>query len=441
MTKHNRSLDTVVLGAGPAGIAASIALEQDYLLLERTSNAGGGSGTIEVDGAVFDIGGHSFHTPHPEIRDLVFSSLEMFEQKRDARCFAFGEYIPYPFQKNFRQLTKLDVVEECALGLTQLKTGDVDNYEAFIQSKFGYGISKYFMMPYNQKLWGRDLKRLASNWTGERVAAPEGVKEKFDTSGGARKPLQDDTRVAYPARGGFGEIFKALIKKVKHVEMGVEVGQISWRKKLVQTMDGRSFEYKNLISSLPLNELLKILDDVPVDLIRRVNQLEYLSLKVVLVTIDHPIDTVIQRVYSAEPHIAAHKTALNHNSSDYLRSLPRHGIMAEVSYSAEKPLARIDVEKWVVENLLEMGLIKSASEVYKTTHVDLKYAYPVPTHDRYEILQTAKAWLEERQIFTVGRFGEWAYINSDEVLHRGFKLGKALRDSCDSSLKTHEVRI
>jgi hypothetical protein len=60
-----------------------------------------------LDGAVFDLGGHSFHTPHPEIRELVFDSLEMYEQKRDARCYTHGMMIPYPFQANFRHVAGL----------------------------------------------------------------------------------------------------------------------------------------------------------------------------------------------------------------------------------------------------------------------------------------------------------------------------------------------
>jgi hypothetical protein len=49
-----------------------------------------------IDGAVFDYGGHSFHSPHPEVRDIVFDALEMHEQRRNAQCFFRNEFIPYP---------------------------------------------------------------------------------------------------------------------------------------------------------------------------------------------------------------------------------------------------------------------------------------------------------------------------------------------------------
>lgn len=420
----------LILGAGPGGIGAALALKTDFLVLEKQQDLGGLSGTVEYEGAVFDLGGHSFHTPHPEVKEIVKNALPLFEQKRDARCFALRQMIPYPFQKNFRQLKNDEVVSDCVRGLDFVKHDEAPHYEAFIQNKFGPGISEHFMLPYNRKLWGRDLKRLSSNWTAERVASPEGVKEQFETTGGKRTPLQSDTEVAYPAKGGFGEIFKALGKNLgSSVEFGASAKSIDLKNKKVLTEDGRQFCFEKLVSTLPLPELLKITTEVPREIIRLVNQLEVLSLKVVLVVIDHPVDTEIQRVYSAEPHIAAHKTAVNHNSSDYLRSLPRHGIMAEVSYSAEKILPREDVDLWVVENLCEMSLIKSKAEVFKTKTIDVKYAYPVPTLDRNSIVQEIKSWLEERSLYTVGRFGEWAYINSDEVLYRGLLLGRRLAET------------
>ena len=94
----------LVLGAGPAGIGAGIALGHRAVVLDNCPDLGGLCRTIVLDGAIFDWGGHSFHTPHAAIRDLVFGSLEMYEQTRDARCYVQGEMIPYPFQKNFQLL-------------------------------------------------------------------------------------------------------------------------------------------------------------------------------------------------------------------------------------------------------------------------------------------------------------------------------------------------
>lgn len=417
----------LIIGSGPTGIGAALGLENDCLVLEAGTQVGGFSMSIEINGAVFDYGGHSFHTPHPEVRELVFNSLDMFEQRRDARCLAFGDLIPYPFQKNYRLLSNEEVVMECKEGLDLVSNGkDAPNFEEFIATRFGPGIAKHFMLPYNRKLWGRDLKRLATDWTGQRVAAPEGEKEKFEQKGGKRKPLQGDTKVAYPAKGGFGEIWKALGKKVDNIAYGAKVIKIDVKKKKAITSKGNSYPYEHLISTIPINILLTLIEETPQRLHDLAADLDNLSLKLGLVVINHPVDTDIQRIYSAEEHIAPHKTAINHNSSDYLRSLPKHGIMMEISEGPEKILKRQDMEMWMIDNLLEMKLIKSKYEVEKIAIHEARYAYPVPTHNRDHIVKEIQDWLNEHQIYSVGRFGQWAYVNSDESFHRGLITGKTI---------------
>lgn len=417
----------VVVGAGPAGIGAALTLGRDGTVLEQGAALGGLADSLVIQGAVFDLGGHSFHTPHPEVRALVFSSLEMYEQQRDARCFAFGELIPYPFQKNYRRLSDAQVVAECSEGLEHTDDGKgAENFEAFIVRRFGKGIAEHFMLPYNRKLWGRDLKRLAADWTHERVAAPEGVKEEFQSSGGSRKPLQGDTRVAYPAKGGFGEIFKALARRIPDIRYRQRVARIDPRTRRLHTVSGDTFPWRNVVSTLPLPILLGLIEGVPAELKVKAGQLDYLSLKLGLVVVGHPVDTGIQRIYSAEPHVAAHKIAVNHNSSDYLRALPRHGIVTEIAVGPDKPLPRSDVQEWMIAGLELTGLIKDRGEILHAEIRDVEYAYPVPTHDRDAIVSEIAAWLEEAGIHSVGRFGQWAYVNSDEAIHRGMLLGRKL---------------
>lgn len=422
-------IENLIIGAGPAGIAAALRLGKRAKIIERNTYAGGQSASVEIGEAVFDIGGHSFHTPHPFVRDLVYNSLEMYEQVRQAYCYSYDTLIPYPFQKHFREIGNPQVVAECAAGLDALPQsaqGGAENFQEFILQRFGTGIARYFMTPYNEKLWARDLAKLDARWVGERVAAPEGVKERFDLEGGQRKPLQADTVVAYPAKGGFGEIYKALASKVEDMELGVEVRRIDLKEKKVYTSDNRIYGYKNLISTLPLNELMHLLGADALALAAKTDQLEYMSLKCILVAINHPVDTSIQRIYSADNDNPAHKTAINHNSSDWLRGRRHHGIMGEVSYSPYKQMARPDLEQWFLDSLQKMEIIKSHKEVLATRTIDVRYAYPVPTHNRIEIVASIRAFLQENDVYSLGRFGEWAYINSDEALARGMILGEQL---------------
>ena len=80
----------------------------------------------------------------------------------------------------------------------------------------------------------------------------------------------------------------------------------------------------------------------------------------------------------------------------------------------------------VVAGLLRLGVIPSPHYVRRTKVLRIPFGYPVPTHSRSSIVARAQHWLSEHRIYRVGRFGEWAYINSDEALYRGHCLGMKL---------------
>ena len=221
-----KHVEFLVIGAGPSGLSLAYHLQGDTLVLEKEDQVGGLCRSIHHDGGVFDIGGHSFHTPYPEVYELVHNLLDgnLCVQQRDAKVYTNGALIPYPFQKFFDRVPDPDVVRECEEGLNQRNdTAKAQNFEEYIICKFGPGIAKHFMLPYNRKLWARDLRRMSSEWTSERVANPKGTHEKFAIEGGQRKPLQADTEVAYPSKGGYDEIYKRFVSHIPTIELKQEV--------------------------------------------------------------------------------------------------------------------------------------------------------------------------------------------------------------------------
>src|SRR5205807_2352997 len=103
------------------------------------------------------------------------NALEMYEQRRDARCFTHGVMIPYPFQKHFDEIGDALLTKECRDGLaTASAATDAHDFDALVHQRFGAGVARHFLVPYNRKLWQTDLKELAVAWAGERLAAPPG---------------------------------------------------------------------------------------------------------------------------------------------------------------------------------------------------------------------------------------------------------------------------
>ena len=415
--------EVLVIGAGPAGIGAGLALGNRALVLDAAAEVGGLARTIDVEGALFDLGGHSFHTPHPEVRDLVFGALAMEERKRDAWCLVGDAWIPYPFQKHFENHPDAALVAACRDGLAAARvngSGWARDFDAYLDARFGPGISAAFMKPYNRKQWGDDLARMSVSWTAERIASTDRA-ERFDTQGGQRKPLQDDTRVAYPARGGFGEIFVALARRLPRLELRREVAAIDPRTRTATARDGLEIEYGEIVSTLPLPRLLACVAGVPDSLRRDAALLEALPVTLVMLAIDGPLATTRQRVYVSHHAFPGHKVVLNATSSSWLAARERHGIQVEVSGPSAARCGAGGLVDRVVDGVVAYGLVDDRRRIAATRTVTLPLGYPVPTHQRPAIVTRAKTWLRANGIHTLGRFGEWDYINADEALHRGLR--------------------
>jgi protoporphyrinogen oxidase len=422
------AFDTIVLGAGPAGIGAAIRLGKRAIVLERAPQLAGLSRTIVLEGAVFDLGGHSFHTPHEAIRRLVFDALPMEQQRRSAWCLVDKSWIAYPFQQHFTELPDAALRAACARGLAAAQDWRAaPDFDAYLDLRFGAGIADAFMRPYNTKLWGNNLARMSADWTDERVAAPKGTKQRFNEKDGLRSPLQADTDIAYPASGGYDEIFRALSRQIADLRLGQAAVRIDPIKRTLQTSLGEVLRWRQIVSTLPLPDLLAALPNVPAEISASVAGLEALPVWLVMVVLEGQGQVERQRVYCAGNELPGHKTVFNNTSSTWLRQQSRHGILIEVAGNKAHDAAALTES--TIDGLAKTGLISHASEVRRVEVMQIPFGYPVPTHNRASTVRKVREWLGQQGISIAGRFAEWAYINADEALTRGLAIGETLAEA------------
>ncbi len=226
--------------------------------------------------------------------------------------------------------------------------------------------------------------------------------------------------------GGFEEIYRSISRRLPDIRTNAEIVRICPRRRIAWFADGRGIQWEFLVSTAPLPSLLRIIDDAPGDLVRLADTLAYMSLRVELIVADGPPRSPIQRVYVHDPAIAPHNIAFNHNSSAFLRSQPRQAIMAEVSVSPHKLVQREEIAPQTVNLLCDPELLSSPRNVVDIDHIDVKYGYPVYTKERPAQVLEIKNWFRANGIFTAGRFGDWEYVNSDNCVSKGLKLGAAL---------------
>ena len=92
---------TLILGAGPAGMACAYTLAQHGrpgLVVERESGPGGLCRTLNFHGYLFDIGGHRFLTKSAEVNALWQEVLggDLLHVKRLSRIYYRKRIFRYP---------------------------------------------------------------------------------------------------------------------------------------------------------------------------------------------------------------------------------------------------------------------------------------------------------------------------------------------------------
>jgi protoporphyrinogen oxidase len=420
----------VIIGAGPAGLSVGYHLKRDYLLIERERRVGGLCRSFTLDESVFDLGGHAFFTKHDHVRQLVgdLCAAGLYEQDRRAFVHSHGVFLPYPFQSNLFGLPDA-IVRECLAGAEAAAAQpavDVTTLDAWVERAFGPGVARHFLRPYNEKVWAHPLDDIVPTWTGDRIVAPS--LSELTAGAHSRRPYTDfpNARVSYPASGGFEELYLGFEPFVApHLRRGT-VERVLLDEHVVVTTDGDEHTYDELVSTMPLTELVRAADPVPEHVRTLGAQLVHNSLLLVNLVVRRPAVTEMQRVYSADPSVPFHKLVVNSNSSAELRAGPHTGLQAEVSYSPTKPVEEEGLVERVVDDVRSMGIIDESDSIAASSVVRVPLAYPVATRSQAAVVDELRAFFAARGVHLLGRFGEWAYINSDEAVHRGRDVARRL---------------
>ena len=174
------SHDLVVLGAGPAGLAAAWRAAQRGLkvtLLERADRVGGLAGSFEVAGVRVDHGSHRLHpsTPAPvlaDMRRLLGDDLQV--RPRNGRLRVGGQWVGFPLKAGelVRELPAplvARVARDSATG--PLRRVHQDTYAGVLRAGLGSTLYESLYAPFAEKLWGLPGERISSVQARRRVSA------------------------------------------------------------------------------------------------------------------------------------------------------------------------------------------------------------------------------------------------------------------------------
>ena len=428
-----------ILGAGPTGLAAAYRLQElgyrNFRVYETRDKVGGlASSERSPNGFTYDIGGHVLFS-HYKYFDALFDKLmgdDYQELVREAWVWMCGRFVPYPLQNNIRNLPK-EVVLECVLGLvdaqrTPLELDKIENFEQLIMKQFGAGLAKYFMMPYNFKVWAHPPRMMNKEWIGERVALPSlervlgnVILNRDDAGWGPNNTFK------YPRFGGTGGLFERIVPYIKeHLALEASAVAVDTGRKVVRFADGREESYDVLMSTLPMDKFVALTTDAPDHIRDESKRLRHSGSFIVGVGVDRPADTSKCWMYFPEGDAPFYRvTYLSNYSPEVVPDHTRqHSLLAEISHSEFKPEDRNSIVQQTLEGMVSTRLLTEEdvqSRLADTFVIERDYTYPTPSLERDGVLRTVHPWLHEQGIYSRGRFGAWRYEvgNMDHSVAQG----------------------
>ncbi len=433
-------MKVVVVGAGPAGLGAAYHLNKlghsDWELYERDSHVGGLSASF-VDEANFtwDVGGHVLFSHYDYFDQVVEGALkgQFYEHMRESWVRILGNWVPYPFQNNVRYLP--DAARDlCVNGLKNLTADPVstNNFKEWMDAVFGSGIVKYFMEPYNQKVWALPPEMMSKDWIAERVSVVDLARiekniaeAKDDISWGPNNMFK------FPKHGGTGAIYAGIAADfVEKIHFDQELVSVDLKNKQVLFANGEYRPYDRFISSIPLDQLITKGVDVPEEIREASSQLVHNGAYVVGLGFRGKREDTKCWMYFPEDNCPFYRVTNFHNYSP--NNVPDgdidnyYSLMCETSYSPHKPVSKTEIIDDTIQGLINSGMIDESDrdKIVSRYLIDVPYAYPIPTTGRDAALAIIQPYLESHDVYSRGRFGAWKYEvgNMDHSFMQGVEV-------------------
>lgn len=395
----------VIIGAGISGLSAGQVLGDDALVLEKSDRAGGLSGQYQAGGFAFDHGGHYFHFQgKPGIKEHVKRFHAFREYQRDSKVFLQGRFIPYSLQYHLAYLP----ARQRQTILTEILAaagGEALDLENFLLAHFGPRLIRLFFRPFMEKFYGRPLSALLAGMDKGSIPIPG----KDDVLAGARRrqnSVEGYNPVFYYPVGSLQAFIDDYSRPLAgRLRFNETVVRVEATQKRVITTAG-SYRYDNLISTMPLPELLGIVSPPPPFPRRQLRHLSTLVVNAVLARRRRRFHWL----YLPEERFPFYRVG-------YYPAAGQAAVYLEKTIAPGSPLDERGLLRETIFTLRRTGMIARASELLFHDLKRIPVSYVVFDRQWPLLVPALLDHLRRLRIHAIGRYGSWNYSSmADDIL-------------------------
>jgi len=180
--------------------------------------------------------------------------------------------------------------------------------------------------------------------------------------------------------------------------------------------------YDRLVSSVPLPDLIRMIQGAPPDVVDATRRLACSTCVVVNIGINREDISKSHMTYFYDEDICFTRLGFPHMLSPKNAPPGTGSIQAEVYFSEKYKPFTGKPEDWiepVIKDLRRCGLLREEDKILSTKAMLLRYANIIFDLERAAAVKTVHAYLDELGIAYCGRYGEWGYLWTDESFKSG----------------------
>ncbi|MBE0657034.1 MAG: NAD(P)-binding protein [Bryobacteraceae bacterium] len=414
-----------IIGAGMTGLAASYA--SGVTALESEMRPGGICRSYLVPSPAGDYrfevgGGHWVFGGDPVMNRFLnrFDEWKPYRRRSSVYFPESGLTVPYPVQNHLSAFGP-EIAAKCVAEMRRERKSAPRTMAEALEWQFGPTLSELFFAPFH------DLYT-AGLWT--RIAPQDFFKSPLDLEqierGARGEPAPQagyNQTFLYPAEGL--DTFADSLAGNAAVETGARVARIDTARRRLEMADGRVLGYEWLLSTAPLDEMLRLAGVVvdeepgPATAVLVVN----------LGGVRGPKCPDDHWLYVPRSRSGFHRVGFYSNVSS--KFLPA-GTQGRVSVYVERGFRRGvrpgeeeigEYLRQVGDELVEWGFLESV-EASASNWVETAYTWTMPG-SRWR--STALARLSDLGIHMTGRYGKWQFQGIADSLRDGLLAGALLR--------------